>query len=97
MSVAKPLVHDAAQLHVTGAARYIDDIPCPQGTLHLAFGISDVACATLTSMDLTDVRNAPDVVAVMSASDLPYANDVSPSVHDEPLLAERECCQTTGA
>ena len=90
MSVAKPLVHDAAQLHVTGAARYIDDIPCPQGTLHLAFGISDVACATITSMDLTDVRNAPDVVAVMSASDLPFANDVSPSVHDEPLLAERD-------
>ena len=90
MSVAKPLVHDAAQLHVTGAARYIDDIPCPQGTLHLAFGISDVACATITSMDLTDVRNAPDVVAVMSAGDLPFANDVSPSVHDEPLLAERD-------
>ena len=29
MSVAKPLPHDAARLHVTGAARYVDDIPAP--------------------------------------------------------------------
>jgi hypothetical protein len=31
MSVQKPLPHDAAPLHVTGAARYVDDIPVPQG------------------------------------------------------------------
>ena len=87
MSVAKPLAHDAAALHVTGAARYIDDIPCPEGTLHLAFGLSGVACATITGMDLSAVRSAADVVAVICADDLPFANDVSPSVHDEPLLA----------
>ena len=66
MSVAKPLAHDAAALHVTGAARYIDDIPCPEGTLHLAFGLSGVACATITGMDLSAVRSAADVVAVIS-------------------------------
>ena len=38
MSVAKPLPHDAAMLHVTGAARYVDDIPTPRGTLHLDEG-----------------------------------------------------------
>jgi hypothetical protein len=43
MSVQKPLPHDAAPLHVTGAARYVDDIPVPQGCLHLAFGLSKVA------------------------------------------------------
>jgi hypothetical protein len=40
MSVQKPLPHDAAPLHVTGAARYVDDIPVPQNCLHLAFGLS---------------------------------------------------------
>ena len=35
MSVASPLPHDSARLHVTGAARYVDDIPTPAGTLHL--------------------------------------------------------------
>ena len=87
MSVAKPLPHDAAHLHVTGAARYVDDIPTPSGTLHLAFGLSTVAKGTITSMDLSAVRAADGVVAVLTADDLPFENDVSPSIHDEPLLA----------
>ncbi|SEJ25896.1 xanthine dehydrogenase, molybdenum binding subunit apoprotein [Pseudooceanicola nitratireducens] len=87
MSVGKPLPHDTAALHVTGAARYVDDIPTPAGTLHLAFGLSPVARGALTAMDLSAVRAAPGVVTVLTADDLPFANDVSPSVHDEPLLA----------
>ena len=87
MSVAKPLPHDAATLHVTGAARYVDDLPTPAGTLHLAFGLSEIACGALTRMDLEAVHAAAGVVAVLVATDLPFANDVSPSVHDEPLLA----------
>jgi xanthine dehydrogenase large subunit len=87
MSVAKPLPHDAAALHVTGAARYIDDIPTPAGTLHLAFGLAQIACGQITAMTLDAVRRAQGVVAVLTADDLPFANDVSPSAHDEPLLA----------
>ena len=87
MSVAQPLPHDAARLHVTGAAHYVDDIPTPRDTLHLAFGTSPAAAGTLTALDLDAVRTAPGVVAVMTAADLPFANDVSPSNHDEPLLA----------
>ncbi|MDG1128496.1 xanthine dehydrogenase molybdopterin binding subunit [Rhodobacteraceae bacterium EhC02] len=87
MSVASPLPHDAARLHVTGQARYVDDIPLPAGTLHLAFGLSGVARGRITGMDLSAVRMAPGVVMVLTADDLPFANDVSPSAHDEPLLA----------
>ena len=87
MSVAKPLPHDAARLHVTGQARYVDDIPVPADTLHLAFGLSSIARGRITGMDLADVRAAPGVVMVLTADDLPFANDVSPSAHDEPLLA----------
>jgi xanthine dehydrogenase large subunit len=87
MTIGTPLPHDAAHLHVTGQARYIDDIPTPLGTLHLAFGLSDVACGQITALDLADVRKAAGVVAVLVADDLPFANDVSPSAHDEPLLA----------
>ncbi len=88
MSVARSLPHDAAALHVTGAARYVDDIPTPQGTLHLVFGLSDTACGLLRTMDLDAVRSAPGVVDVLTADDLPFANDCSPSNHDEPLLAQ---------
>ncbi len=88
MSVAKPLPHDAAPLHVTGQARYIDDIPLPAGALHLAFGTSTVAHGRITGVDLSKVREAPGVVAVLTAEDLPHENDVSPSPSPEPMLAE---------
>ena len=87
MSVGKSLPHDAGTLHVTGTARYIDDIPSPTNTLHLAFGMADCAAGTITSMNLDAVRAADGVVLVFTADDLPFANDVSPSAHDEPLLA----------
>lgn len=87
MSAGLSLPHDAAALHVTGQARYIDDIPTPAGTLHLAFGLSSVAHGTITGMDLSAVRAAAGVVAVLSADDLPDMPDCSPSANDEPLLA----------
>ncbi|MFC3613672.1 xanthine dehydrogenase molybdopterin binding subunit [Lutimaribacter marinistellae] len=87
MSVAKPLPHDAAGLHVTGAARYVDDVPVPKGCLHLAFGQSTIARGRIAAMSLDDVASAPGVVAVLTADDLPFANDVSASIHDEPLLS----------
>ncbi len=88
MSVGTSSRHDSGPLHVTGAARYVDDIPTPAGTLHLAFGLSRIARGMITGMDLSEVRDAPGVVAVLTAQDLPFANDVSPSAHDEPLLAD---------
>ncbi len=87
MSVNRPSPHDSARLHVTGAARYVDDIPTPAGCLHLAFGQSTEAHGTITAMDLSAVRTADGVIAVLTAADLPFENDVSPSIHDEPLLA----------
>jgi len=87
MSIGLPLPHDAAPLHVTGQARYVDDIPLPEGALHLAFGTSTIAHGDITALDLSAVRAAPGVVAVLSAEDLPDMPDCSPSVHDEPLLA----------
>ncbi|WP_281824569.1 xanthine dehydrogenase molybdopterin binding subunit [Jannaschia rubra] len=90
MSVAKPLPHESARLHVTGTARYTDDIPAPAGCLHLAFGLSEVAHGTLDALDVSAVRAAPGVVAVLTAEDLDPMPDCSPSLHDEPLLCTGE-------
>ncbi len=87
MTIGASLPHDSAPLHVTGQARYVDDVPLPEGALHLAFGLSTEAHADITALDLTAVRGAPGVVAVFSAQNLPDMPDVSPTVHDEPLLA----------
>ena len=87
-AVARPLKHDSAELHVSGAARYIDDIPEPAGLLHLAFGQSAKAHARIVSMDLEPVRRAPGVVLVLTAADIPGENNVGPVRHDDRLFAD---------
>jgi xanthine dehydrogenase molybdopterin-binding subunit B len=86
--VHKPLPHDSGAKHVQGSAEYIDDIPEPIGTLHIAVGGTPVARGTLRSLDLSEVRNAPGVVAVVTAADIPGKNDISPGSADEPVLVQ---------
>ena len=87
-AIQRPLKHDSAELHVSGAARYVDDIPEPQGLLHLAFGQSTKAHARILSMDLAPVRAAPGVVAVFGAEDIPGENNIGPVRHDDRLFAD---------
>ena len=84
----KAVPHDSAKLHVTGAARYVDDIPIPANTLHLAFGLSNIAKGKIKSIDLSAVREAPGVADIILSHDLPFKNDVAPNANDEPLLAD---------
>ena len=84
----KAIPHDSAKLHVTGAARYVDDIPIPAKTLHLAFGLSNIAKGKIKSIDLSAVREAPGVADIILSHDLPFKNDVAPNANDEPLLAD---------
>ncbi|MDF1762694.1 MAG: xanthine dehydrogenase molybdopterin binding subunit, partial [Oleibacter sp.] len=80
--------HESAHLHVSGEATYIDDIGEVQGTLHCALGLSGQAHAKITSIDLSAVKSAPGVVAVLTAADIPGLNDCGPILHDDPVLAE---------
>jgi xanthine dehydrogenase large subunit len=84
------IAHDSAEKHVSGRALYIDDMPEPAGLLHLAIGMSDRAHARIVAMDLSAVRAAPGVVAVLTAADIPAKNDVSPIAGDDPLFADGE-------
>jgi len=85
-----PLPHESAELHVSGEARYTDDIPELHGTLHAALGLSRHAHARIVSLDLRRVREAPGVIAVLSASDIPGENNCGPVLHDDPVLADDE-------
>ena len=88
MSILKPLPHDAAALHVSGSAQYTDDIPTPENTLHLVFGLSEIAHGRIVKTDLTDVKSASGVSCVLMAKDIPGKNDISPSPFPEPLLSD---------
>jgi xanthine dehydrogenase large subunit len=86
--IGEPLAHDSAELHVAGAARYVDDLPEPAGTLYAALGMSTEAHARIVSMDLRETLAAPGVVAVITADDIPGVNNIGPVLPDEPALAK---------
>ncbi len=56
-----------------GQGTYIDNLPI-EGVLHLAFVRSPIAHATIRSIDLSEARAMPGVVAVYSADDLDFPN-----------------------
>jgi xanthine dehydrogenase large subunit len=88
--VHSPRRHDSADKQVSGAAVYADDLREPRDLLHCHIALSEKARAQLTKVDLSAVRSAPGVVAVVSADDVPGLNDTGPVVHDEPMLAASE-------
>ncbi len=87
-AIGVPLPHESAELHVSGEARYTDDLPELAGTLYVALGLSRHAHAHIVALDLTAVREAPGVVAVFTAADIPGENNCGPVVHDDPILAD---------
>ncbi len=79
--------HESARLHVTGEARYVDDLPEPSNLLHLAVGLSTQAHARINHMDLTPVAASDGVVAVLTLADVPGKADIGPVFPGDPLLA----------
>ena len=80
--------HESAALHVAGEATYVDDIPELAGTCYIALGLSQQAHAKIKSMNLEPVREAPGVIAVLTAEDIPGTNDCGPIIHDDPIFAD---------
>ena len=88
--VRQPVTHDSAPLHVSGRARYVDDIPVPAGTLEAYIAQSDIAHGRIVRLDLSAVRAAPGVVDVLTARDIPGRNNVGPVLADDPVFADGE-------
>ncbi|MGA7811816.1 MAG: xanthine dehydrogenase molybdopterin binding subunit, partial [Caballeronia sp.] len=84
------LPHESANLHVSGEATYVDDMPELRGTLHAALGLSRYAHARILSINLDAILQAPGVIAVLSADDIPGENNCGPVLHDDPILASGE-------
>ncbi|MDF0607173.1 xanthine dehydrogenase molybdopterin binding subunit [Neisseriaceae bacterium TC5R-5] len=89
-TVGQPLAHESAHLHVRGAAPYTDDLPEQVGTLHAALGLSQRAHARIVTLDLSAVRAAPGVVAVLTLNEVPGERYLGPVLHDEPIFADGE-------
>ena len=85
-----PIVHESAALHVTGQAVYVDDMPLPSNSVHIALGLSHVSHGKLNSIVVDEALLAPGVMAVLSAADIPGQNDCSPVMGDDPIFAENK-------
>jgi xanthine dehydrogenase large subunit len=85
--VGEPQHHDSAYLHVSGGARYTDDLPEPRNLLHIALGISPYAHAEIEHIDLKPVLDFEGVVDVLVAADIPGRNNYGPVIDDDPLLS----------
>ena len=69
---------------LTGQIRFTNDMALP-GALHCRFVRSPYAAAKIVSVDATEARSLPGVVAVLTARDLPVA-DISAAVEGRSIL-----------
>jgi xanthine dehydrogenase large subunit len=85
-AVGLDIPHEAAALHVTGAALYTDDlVGRTAGVLHAHPVQAPHARATVTALDVEPAYAVPGVVRVLTADDVPGVNDAGVK-DDEPLF-----------
>jgi len=88
MTVAgKPVPHESARGHVTGEARYTDDLLGRfPGLLHAWPVTAPHAHARVTRIDVAAALDEPGVVTTLTATDARGEPDSGPSGGDEPLF-----------
>ncbi len=86
MSAMPANPHESAIGHVTGAARYTDELHMPAGCLSMMPVMATQAHARIVLLDVSAARLADGVIDVITAADIPGLNDTGAIVQDEPLL-----------
>lgn len=85
--VGQAIKHESADRQVSGEALYVDDYVTPQGCLHAAVATAAIAKGKITSLDITRVKNADGVIAVLDFSAIPGEKDIGTIFKGDPLLA----------
>ncbi|MGQ9850792.1 MAG: xanthine dehydrogenase family protein molybdopterin-binding subunit [Aggregatilineaceae bacterium] len=85
-TVGKAELRKDAWDKVTGAAAYVDDLPC-EGLLYGAVVRSPHHHARIIAIETAAARDLPGVVAVLTADDVPGSKTFGPLVQDQPALA----------
>ena len=84
--------HESAKAHVTGDAKYVDDLWMRSAdAVHLWPVCAPHAHARVTTLDTSRAEAAPGVACVLTARDVPGDNDVGPVRRDEPLFPSEVC------
>jgi xanthine dehydrogenase large subunit len=86
-AVGAALPHESAVGHVTGAARYVDDLWPDVAHVAHAWPVQvPHAHARVQRIDAAAAREAPGVLAVLTGDDVPGENDIGVARRDEPLF-----------
>ena len=72
--VSQPIEKVEAKWQTAGEAEYVGDIPEKKGELHGAFVLSNIANATVVSIDTTRAMAMAGVVSFVDANDVPGIN-----------------------
>lgn len=88
--IGLPVTHTSAILQVTGAAKYVDDMPSASPKeMHGAFVLSSKPHAKLLSINTDVAKNIPGVVDILLAKDVQGSNSFGVSaIADELCFAE---------
>jgi xanthine dehydrogenase large subunit len=88
-SVGRPLGHESADAHVSGAAKYVDDLGPDTARLAHAWPVmAPHAHARVCAIDGGEALRRPGVLALLTAADVPGENDTGPARRDEPLFPD---------
>lgn len=85
---SRSLPHESGAGHVTGEARYVEDTALRRSMLEIWPLLSPHARATIREIDISAAEAMPGVKCVLLAKDVPGQNNVGPTRHDEPALAD---------
>ena len=88
--IQEKIPHESGSKHVSGFARYTDDISEPEGTLYGAIGWSRKSHAVIKKINLDQVIKSEGVVAVVTNKDIPGRNDVGPVYDGDPIFPKNK-------
>ena len=84
-AVGRPIPHESAAQHATGAAVYTDDLAPRTAHVLTAWPVQSEHAHALVTLDVAPALEVPGVVRVLTADDVPGVNDAGVK-HDEPLF-----------
>ncbi len=88
-SVGRALSHESAVEHVTGAAKYVDDLVGDLARVAHAWPVAaQHVHARVAAIEGAEALACPGVLALLTAADVTGENDTGPARHDEPLFPD---------
>src|SRR3954470_9003233 len=86
--VGKDIPHDSARGHVSGESIFLDDVSPARNEVFIDFVGSPGAHGQLISIDVSEARKLPGVVAIYTHEDIPGEKRWGPVTKDEHLLVD---------